>query len=817
MAKTINLGKVGVTLGGDYDSSKNYASRTCVFYNHVSWTSKKDVPAGIAPGTNDEYWQKVSERGAQGIQGERGPQGNSAFDGTGIELVNNLTQGGEASALSAEQGKILKTQLTELESKVFKTSSNRFAPKAIKSNTYANTQGVEIASANLSVTDFISVESGESINWAGQGSSGFVSFDARFLTAYDSNKNAIEISGAEFKAPIYVVPQGVSYIRISISSSYLSSLSNIYVGVLSNRELNAGYYEPYEVDELNPALLGDLNRTLDFLRSESLRLEMEIGANLLDGDNFKNKSFINANGDFGDTSIALASTYKDLIEVKEGEIWHYNGGWDNQPSLGFVWGYDSKEPTTKINLVPCDIVVNKDFIIPLGINYLAVWVYDKGELYKTDSLTNRVSTLESNAFEKVIVSDNLLNPNKVVDGYYVNYKNGNLVTLAEFSTSEPIMIEAGVNYVQNYSQQIAFYDENNKYLSGENVTKGIPYTAPSNAKYLRICFPTSIKYTICVNKGNEIVGDSFKEGFKDFFIPNGNILQKETTVIASRNDKNYNSIRDLMQSLPASASQRYVIYVPKGRWFECDILGSPYIRIIGEDKDETILYCDGNAEVTTPSDYSFANYANTRLVDVPKEYKHCINIKNDIYCENITIECTNGKYCVHIDSEGKRTCDFKHCKFVAKEDVNFPLGFGIWANQNFTFENCEIYQYESKRYSVYIHNWNNQKASCSVDFRYCYFNKSYASIWELGSEYSTFVNFLNCISGVAEPCIYVGVEKRANGNSFWIDANGNNVSDFSLVPYSLKINYIGTKVHGIEQSDRDRILNYLIGENKTLL
>lgn len=118
MAKTINLGKVGLTFEGDYDSSKNYASRTCVFYDHVSWASKKDVPAGIAPGSNDEYWQKVSERGAQGIQGERGPQGNSAFDGTGIELVNNLTQGGEASALSAEQGKILKEELTELSAKL---------------------------------------------------------------------------------------------------------------------------------------------------------------------------------------------------------------------------------------------------------------------------------------------------------------------------------------------------------------------------------------------------------------------------------------------------------------------------------------------------------------------------------------------------------------------------------------------------------------------------------------------------------------------------------------------------------------------------
>lgn len=137
MAKTINLGKVGLTFEGDYDSSKSYASRTCVFYNHVSWTSKKDVPAGIAPGTNDEYWQKVSERGAQGIQGIQGPQGNSAFDGTGVEIVNDLTSGGEAAVLSAEQGKILKTELTELESET--------------SNKLIRVQKVEIASKEITV------------------------------------------------------------------------------------------------------------------------------------------------------------------------------------------------------------------------------------------------------------------------------------------------------------------------------------------------------------------------------------------------------------------------------------------------------------------------------------------------------------------------------------------------------------------------------------------------------------------------------------------------------------------------------------------
>ena len=161
MAKTINLGKVGITLGGDYDSSKNYASKTTVFYNYVSWTSKKDVPAGIAPGTNDEYWQKISERGEKGEQGDRGPQGNSAFDGTGVEIVNNLTQGGEAAVLSAEQGKILDNKTTSLSSlleyqelrddltgsctgKTFKFSQTQIGEVSIPEEGYFGFRGVKL-------------------------------------------------------------------------------------------------------------------------------------------------------------------------------------------------------------------------------------------------------------------------------------------------------------------------------------------------------------------------------------------------------------------------------------------------------------------------------------------------------------------------------------------------------------------------------------------------------------------------------------------------------------------------------------------------
>lgn len=97
MIKTTKLGKVGLTLEGDYDVYKVYANKTCVLYNHVSWVSRKDVPAGIIPGTNEEYWQKVSDRGAKGDKGDKGRAAYMSFDvDSGMHLVfNQISSDGE--------------------------------------------------------------------------------------------------------------------------------------------------------------------------------------------------------------------------------------------------------------------------------------------------------------------------------------------------------------------------------------------------------------------------------------------------------------------------------------------------------------------------------------------------------------------------------------------------------------------------------------------------------------------------------------------------------------------------------------------------
>lgn len=100
MIKTTKIGKVGLTFEGDYNASKSYANKTCVLHDHISWVSRKDVPIGIVPGTNEEYWQKVSDRGAHGEKGDKGDKGSAAYMSfnvdSGMHLVfNQISSDGE--------------------------------------------------------------------------------------------------------------------------------------------------------------------------------------------------------------------------------------------------------------------------------------------------------------------------------------------------------------------------------------------------------------------------------------------------------------------------------------------------------------------------------------------------------------------------------------------------------------------------------------------------------------------------------------------------------------------------------------------------
>ena len=112
------------------------------------------------------------------------------------------------------------------------------------------------------------------------------------------------------------------------------------------------------------------------------------------------------------------------------------------------------------------------------------------EPYYTQSDKLRVSTL--NIVDSAVTADkvaflktgkNLVDPSKITDGYYVANNSGILANNAVYCASGYIPVTPGLTYATNYPHQMAWYDSNKVYISG-NVTAG-SNVAPANAAYGR--------------------------------------------------------------------------------------------------------------------------------------------------------------------------------------------------------------------------------------------------------------------------------------------------------------------------------------------
>ena len=89
---------------------------------------------------------------------------------------------------------------------------------------------------------------------------------------------------------------------------------------------------------------------------------------------------------------------------------------------------------------------------------------------------------------------NLINPNKLIKGYYVDNTNGNLASSSSYCVTDYIPVVGGGAYSLNSSVRYAWYNRNKEYITGgNNIFIG---NAPNNAFYIRISVPTSWVNTI---------------------------------------------------------------------------------------------------------------------------------------------------------------------------------------------------------------------------------------------------------------------------------------------------------------------------------
>ena len=175
-------------------------------------------------------------------------------------------------------------------------------------------------------------------------------------------------------------------------------------------------------------------------------------------------------------------------------------------------------------------------------------------------------------------------------------------------------------------------------------------------------------------------------------------------VVVSKNGKgDFTSITQAIDSVKNATEQKPVdIIVEPGEYFESPTTKN-WVNIIGKDRDKCVLV-----------------YSRTSEQSVYKT--HVIWATSNSIIKNLTLIGKDVKYCIHSDGGGKYKLTVENCILRRKLSnehkgkYTFAFGIGLHANQNIIIRNCEIY---GGRAAIFLHNWNNQRAPCSMTVQNC--------------------------------------------------------------------------------------------------
>lgn len=266
-------------------------------------------------------------------------------------------------------------------------------------------------------------------------------------------------------------------------------------------------------------------------------------------------------------------------------------------------------------------------------------------------------------------------------------------------------------------------------------------------------------------------------------------------IIVGRNTDNYNSIKNTMEAITDNSFyNRYEIYVPNGNWFELDIRGKKYVKLVCESS-LSVIYCDAtstDAKYVVPIGYPYASEVGKQIATVSSTLLHVIFVSNDLEMVGGTVKMIRGKYAAHIDASSFETVTFTNTRFVSEQSIH-PVGTGIWAGQTFNFENCTFESYDSE-FGVAIHNQANQTKGTEVNLVNCnWVGCSYLKLDELGSNQRDIINLVNPSCDTIKSVLIAAVPSNGT-DSYWKDANGNTTNNPLNVPHCIEVKDNGANI-----------------------
>jgi lysophospholipase L1-like esterase len=147
---------------------------------------------------------------------------------------------------------------------------------------------------------------------------------------------------------------------------------------------------------------------------------------------------------------------------------------------------------------------------------------DKAYQEKLAAMHDSTGKLKLSGAAFVKPGKNLFNKDTVTSDKYVNYENGELWDSGNYVSSDFIQVEPSTGYVRSQAAQMAFYDENREYISGQNEPAG--FTTPSNCMFVRLSVYKAWLDSYQVEKGSASTAyEPFYGSIKELKVASENI------------------------------------------------------------------------------------------------------------------------------------------------------------------------------------------------------------------------------------------------------------------------------------------------------
>ncbi|HRU04867.1 MAG TPA: pectinesterase family protein [Candidatus Brocadiia bacterium] len=240
------------------------------------------------------------------------------------------------------------------------------------------------------------------------------------------------------------------------------------------------------------------------------------------------------------------------------------------------------------------------------------------------------------------------------------------------------------------------------------------------------------------------------------------LAQPRVITVAADGSGAFRSVQEAIDSVKDATRETPVdIVIKPGEYFGMATT-KDWVNLVGEDRDKCVLVYSRKPEEQAHRTHVLWATTNTAI-------------------RNLTLIGKDVKYCIHSDGGRDYVLTVENCRLARQEMKGYRASFGIGlhANQHIILRGCVL----EPGQPIYIHNWNNQRAPCSMTIENCELNGQDEAICvaALGSGQRDFLVIHDTtLKGGKTAIRYVNMDKKKppawkGGNEMELWGSGNKV------------------------------------------